>query len=62
MDFRLTEDLELWRKTVREFTENEVAPHDEAMDRACLLYTSNPRGCVDHKAVSKVTPVERYLR
>ncbi|HHT71308.1 MAG: acyl-CoA dehydrogenase family protein [bacterium] len=34
MDFRLTEDLELWRKTVREFTENEVAPHDEAMDRA----------------------------
>ena len=34
MDFRLSEDLELWRKTVREFTENEVAPHDEAMDRA----------------------------
>ena len=34
MDFRLTEDLELWRKTVREFTENEMAPHDEAMDRA----------------------------
>ena len=34
MDFRLSEDLELWRKTVREFTENEAAPHDEAMDRA----------------------------
>lgn len=34
MDFRLDEDLELWRKTVQEFTENEVAPHDEAMDRA----------------------------
>ncbi len=34
MDFRLSEDLELWRKTVREFTENEVAPHDEEMDRA----------------------------
>ncbi len=34
MDFKLSEDLELWRKTIREFTENEVAPHDEAMDRA----------------------------
>ena len=33
MDFRLTE-IWNWRKTVREFTENEVAPHDEAMDRA----------------------------
>jgi butyryl-CoA dehydrogenase len=34
MDFRLSEDLELWRKTVREFTDNEVAPYDEDMDRA----------------------------
>lgn len=34
MDFRLSEDLELWRETVREFTDNEVAPYDEAMDRA----------------------------
>jgi butyryl-CoA dehydrogenase len=33
MDFRLSEDLELWRKTVREFTDNEVAPYDEDMDR-----------------------------
>ncbi|HHV07227.1 MAG TPA: acyl-CoA dehydrogenase [Firmicutes bacterium] len=34
MDFKLSEDLELWRKTAREFTDNEVAPYDEEMDRA----------------------------
>ncbi|HHU69811.1 MAG TPA: acyl-CoA dehydrogenase [Thermoanaerobacterales bacterium] len=34
MDFRLSEDLQLWRETVHEFTDNEVAPYDEAMDRA----------------------------
>lgn len=34
MDFRLSEDLELWRNTVREFTEKEVAPYDAEMDEA----------------------------
>ncbi len=34
MDFKLSDDLELWRKTAREFTDNEVAPYDEEMDRA----------------------------
>lgn len=34
MNFKLSEDLQLWRETVNEFTSNEVAPHDEAMDRA----------------------------
>lgn len=33
MDFKLSEELELWRRTVREFTEKEVAPHDAEMDR-----------------------------
>lgn len=34
MDFNLSDDLRLWRETMVEFTEKEVAPHDEAMDRA----------------------------
>ncbi|MGI6604498.1 MAG: acyl-CoA dehydrogenase family protein [bacterium] len=32
MDFKLSEELELWRKTVRVFTEKEVAPRDAEMD------------------------------
>ncbi|BCV24532.1 MAG TPA: acyl-CoA dehydrogenase [Firmicutes bacterium] len=34
MDFKLSEEQELLRKTVREFAEKELAPRDAAMDRA----------------------------
>ncbi|HHY92970.1 MAG TPA: acyl-CoA dehydrogenase, partial [Firmicutes bacterium] len=34
MDFQFTEEQELLRKTVRDFTAKELAPRDAAMDRA----------------------------